>query len=69
MWLKNVFYRSSRKQPTQVVGEKWQSADEALLLARDSVENNSYFRDTVRIEVVDLNGEVLAEWKRAATGL
>ncbi len=39
------------------------------MLARDSVENNSYFRDTVRIEVVDLNGEVLAEWNRVATDL
>lgn len=69
MWLKNVFYRPSGKQPTQVVGAKWQSVDEALLLARDSVENNPYFRDTIRIEVVDSNGEVLAEWKRAATDL
>jgi hypothetical protein len=69
MWLKNVFHRPVGREPTQVVGEKWQSADEALLLARDSVENNSYFRDAVRIEVVDSNGEVLAEWNRSATGL
>jgi hypothetical protein len=64
VWLKNVFYRPPGKQPTQVVGQNWQSVDEALLLACDSVESSPYFRDTVRIEVVDANGQVLAEWIR-----
>lgn len=39
------------------------------MLARDSVENNAYFRDTVRIEIVGSNGEVLAEWNRSVNGL
>ena len=66
MWLKNVFHRPPGKQPTQVARGNWHSVDEALLLARDSVESNPYFRDTVRIEVVDSNGQVLAEWNRGA---